>query len=122
MIKLVSLPRKYSFWKTKEGRKKKKGWVRVLGFQNEMTFLPSLIKNDHFVIGHTESTCHSIKKYNVVNQKMHIACNFKAWRVHCSILNSMGQCAKHDIGWGVKCNQTKIIFSCNFFTLFDLGC
>ena len=87
-----------------------------------MTFLPSLIKNDHFAIGHTKSTCHSIKKYNIVTQKMHIACNFKAWRVHCSIMNSMGQCAKHDIGWGVKCNQTKIIFSCNFFTLFDLGC
>ena len=45
-----------------EARKKKEGWIRVLGFENEMTLLPSLIKNDHFALDYTKSTCHFVKK------------------------------------------------------------
>ena len=44
--------------------------------------------------------CHSVKKCNIMTQKMHITCNYKAWRVYYSILNSIGQCAKCNICWG----------------------
>ena len=59
----------------------------------KFTILPSIMWIAHTFI---------LKKINVVSQKMHIACNYKGWEVHCSILNSMGQCARHAIGWGVK--------------------
>ena len=50
-----------------------------------------------------ENTCLSIQKHNIIFKKMHIACNYKRWGVvHCSILNLMGQCAKHTIDWKGK--------------------
>ena len=72
------------------------------GFKMKRLFCPHLLKNDHFTLNHANNTCHYIKKSNVVTQKMHIACNYKAWRVHYLILNSMGQCEKHSIVWGGK--------------------
>lgn len=65
-----------------------------------MTFLPSFIKeNDYFNLDHAENTCHSVKKKcNVMIQKMYIICNYKKWRVHYLILNSIKQCVKLGIG------------------------
>ena len=77
-----------------EEMKNKEGWVRVLEFLNEITLLPSLIIKWPFCHKHTKNTCHSVKKGNVVTQKIHIVCNYKAWKVHYLILNLRGQCAK----------------------------
>ena len=66
-----------------------------------------------FALGYMESTCLSVQKNNVVSQKMHIACNYKGWWVHCSILNLKGKCAKHTISWGgggLKCNKPKLLY------------
>ena len=51
---------------------------------------------------HEEHMRLPLKKYNTITQKMYIAYDYKAWRAHYSILNSMRQCAKHGIGWGGK--------------------
>ena len=71
-----------------------------------------IFKIDLFALGYMESTCLSVQKNNVVSQKMHIACNYKGWWVHCSILNLKGKCAKHTISWGggLKCNKPKLLY------------
>ena len=42
-----------------------------------------------------------------MSKKIHIAYNYKSWRVHYLILNLRVQCAKHTISWEAKCNKPK---------------
>ena len=89
-------------WQRRKGltfRVLKWQWPFCPHLKRKMTLLPSVTWRWY---------TSSIKKCNIVIQKMYTACNYKVWQVHCSILYSMERCAKHDISWRVKCNKPLI--------------
>ena len=96
--------------------------IYFLELQKKFQVLPSFIAKKT-LLSSTTRRAHVISSKNVMSslKKMHIACNYELWRVHCSILNSMGKCAKHIIVGRVKCNKPLYLYLFSYFKYFVFG-